>query len=258
MDTEDRVKREQAAYDHGLSRGLYNRLFLHTHHQYRQHRYASVGQLIRSVPHERMLEIGFTGWLTFLEVNQLIPNDLTCINISERELQDGIDAARSSLVKPKFQIMDAHHLQFPDGSFDIVFGVSVLHHLELEKGLAEVRRVLKPGGIMIFAEPLDMNPVGRLVRAFTPKARTSDERPFRDHDLRLVQKYFACDLHFEQLLSVPFGFVSGLMFSNPDNPLTRFAFGLDERLKRTLPGLGRLYRHVLIVGRPHAQVTATD
>ena len=52
-------------------------------------------------------------------------------------------------------------LAFPEASCDVVFGVSVLHHLELDTALREIRRVLKPHGVMIFAEPLDINPLGR-------------------------------------------------------------------------------------------------
>jgi len=95
-----------------------------------------------------------------------------------------------------------------------------------------------------------VNPVGRLVRSLTPRARTADERPFRSGDLALVTKYFDCDFHYEQLLSVPLGLASGLLFPDPDNPLTRLAFRLDEGLARALPALGPCYRHVLIAGRP--------
>ncbi|HQV00102.1 MAG TPA: class I SAM-dependent methyltransferase, partial [Bacteroidia bacterium] len=41
---------------------------------------------------------------------------------------------------------------------DVVFGSSVLHHLEFEASLNEIYRVLKPGGRMVFAEPNMLNP----------------------------------------------------------------------------------------------------
>ena len=43
-------------------------------------------------------------------------------------------------------------LQMP-GRFDTVIGSSVLHHLEIEPALADIYRLLKPGGVMAFAEP---------------------------------------------------------------------------------------------------------
>jgi SAM-dependent methyltransferase len=42
----------------------------------------------------------------------------------------------------------AHDLPFPDGSIDVVFGIAILHHLDLDLVGREVRRVLKPGGTL--------------------------------------------------------------------------------------------------------------
>ena len=53
---------------------------------------------------------------------------------------------------------DAERLPFPDDSFDVVYGSSVLYHRELRAALAEVHRVLKHGGRLAFAEPNLLNP----------------------------------------------------------------------------------------------------
>jgi ubiquinone/menaquinone biosynthesis C-methylase UbiE len=46
---------------------------------------------------------------------------------------------------------DAETLPFPDESFDLVFGHAVLHHIpDLARGFAEFRRVLRPGGTLVF------------------------------------------------------------------------------------------------------------
>ena len=46
---------------------------------------------------------------------------------------------------------EAERLPFEDGSFDLVFGHAVLHHIpDLERGFAEFRRVLRPGGALAF------------------------------------------------------------------------------------------------------------
>ena len=44
------------------------------------------------------------------------------------------------------------------GSFDAVIGSSVLHHLDLRSALLHIRRLLKPGGRLSFAEPNMLNP----------------------------------------------------------------------------------------------------
>ncbi len=51
----------------------------------------------------------------------------------------------------KAQSADAEELPFAQDSFDLVFGHAVLHHVpDLGRGLAEIRRVLRPGGTVAF------------------------------------------------------------------------------------------------------------
>jgi ubiquinone/menaquinone biosynthesis C-methylase UbiE len=51
---------------------------------------------------------------------------------------------------------DCANLPLPDASADIVFCHQTFHHLvEQDRALAEFRRVLKPGGILLFAESTD-------------------------------------------------------------------------------------------------------
>jgi 2-polyprenyl-3-methyl-5-hydroxy-6-metoxy-1,4-benzoquinol methylase len=42
--------------------------------------------------------------------------------------------------------------------FDAVIGSSVLHHLEIDEALKVIYRLLKPGGVLAFAEPNMLNP----------------------------------------------------------------------------------------------------
>ena len=145
--------------------------------------------------------------------------------------------------------MDAHQLDFPAGHFDLVFGAGILHHLDLDVALRELHRVLRPSGLFVFSEPLDNNPVGWLVRWLTPRARTEDETPFRFEHIASIRRWFDCELHFEQLLSVPVGLVSRALFKEPDNGLTRFAYSVDEFVQLRLPAAGPYFRKVTMVGR---------
>jgi len=73
---------------------------------------------------------------------------------------------------------------FADDSFDYVFGANVLHHVDTAQCLEEVKRVLKPGGIGAFWDPVDYNPVINVYRRMADHVRTEDEHPMRMDDMK--------------------------------------------------------------------------
>ncbi len=121
-----------------------------------------------------------------------------------------------------FLVMDCEALAFPDRSFDIIFIAGVLHHIDLEKALSELRRVLKPDGLVIAYEALGHNPLIQLYRKLTPHLRTEYETNhiLKMSSLKLARKYFGevqpRFFHLFVLSAVPFrkfpGFPSVLRF----------------------------------------------
>ena len=53
-----------------------------------------------------------------------------------------------------------------DAFFDAVVGSSVLHHLDIETALKKIYTLLRPGGLMCFAEPNMLNPQVFIERKF--------------------------------------------------------------------------------------------
>lgn len=66
----------------------------------------------------------------------------------------GIDIA-PEFARPDVLIRDiSHGIPFPDGAYDFVFCIEVLEHVPNPfDTLAEIRRVLKPGGVLILSVP---------------------------------------------------------------------------------------------------------
>ena len=72
---------------------------------------------------------------------------VTGFDISNAEIAEANERAAELGVSDRatFKVADAHALDLPDDAFDIIAGVSILHHLEVEPALREIRRVLRPG-----------------------------------------------------------------------------------------------------------------
>ena len=105
---------------------------------------------------------------------------------------DLIDIARARLkanhisADVEFIVGSAHDLPLPNGSVDVVFGMAILHHLDLALSASEVKRVLRKGGRAIFQEPVQNSKVIKLIRRLMPyKAPDVSpfERPLTDSEL---------------------------------------------------------------------------
>jgi ubiquinone/menaquinone biosynthesis C-methylase UbiE len=248
----ERAEREKVAHDQGLERETYNKVLRNAGGYYTDKRLEIIQGELKNKNGGDFLELGSSSWSRWIDEGEVSPGRLTCINISQRELDKGIAAARTSRLSPEFILMDANRLNFPDNSFDAVFGGGILHHIEFEQALAEVRRVLRPGGIMLFEEPLNINPVGKIVRSLTPKARTDDERPLTNRELNFCAKNFRMRSRYLQFLSVPAGVATGLLRMKPRNPVNRLFYHLDELILKVAPFMGRQYRHVILIGQKEA------
>ncbi len=64
-----------------------------------------------------------------------------------------LSIAREKLKGFEFQVMDCQDIKFDEGTFDTVFMGLVLLFTQPEKALKESRRILKPGGLLIIADP---------------------------------------------------------------------------------------------------------
>jgi SAM-dependent methyltransferase len=108
------------------------------------------------------------------------------------------------------RVADAESIPYDDGTFDLVVGHAVLHHIpDVELALREVLRVLRPGGRFVFAgEPSRVGDwyarrLGRLTWAATirvtslPPLRASWSRPPAelDESSRAAALESAVDLH---------------------------------------------------------------
>jgi SAM-dependent methyltransferase len=98
------------------------------------------------------LEIGSgTGYFSLNLLQLGIVEQLTATDISPGMLRRLSSTAATLGLEAETIATEAEQLPFDDESFDLVFGHAVLHHIpDLERALAEFRRVLRPGGAIAF------------------------------------------------------------------------------------------------------------
>ncbi len=103
--------------------------------------------------YRRSLEIGSgTGYFTLNLMRAGIVEQATCTDISAGMLSTLAGNAERLGLTVSTLTADAESLPFEDESFDLVLGHAVLHHIpDLAKAFSEFRRVLAPGGTLLFA-----------------------------------------------------------------------------------------------------------
>lgn len=254
-----RARNEKELYNKGINRKRYNAHFGRANwgQGYADIREKNiVSGVLKKGKGKNVLELGSTSWHTFIDFHNYAPDHLTCINISEKELEKGIAMSAKLCTRKycqhEFQVMDAHNLEFPDGTFDIIFGNAILHHLNFETALKELYRVLKPDGEIVFVEPLARNPVGKLVRRLTPDARTPDEKLLDKEEFLILKRYFNLENSYFQLFYVPASVVSKYIFKSAENPVMYVADKVDCFLERIFrkTNFCLYYRIVVIKGSP--------
>jgi len=120
-----------------------------------QRRAAKIATGAKLGPGVRALEIG-CGTGLFTEMFAKTGARLVAVDIS----LDLLEKARGRKLPPdnvqflemRFEDCDV------DDPFDAIIGSSVLHHLDINAALPKIYGLLKPGGIMSFAEPNMINP----------------------------------------------------------------------------------------------------
>jgi ubiquinone/menaquinone biosynthesis C-methylase UbiE len=108
-------------------------------------------------PGMRVLDIGCgPGTISVGLAAAVSPGEFCAIDLEESQVSQALEVARKAgLTASDFVVADALHLPFPDSHFDVVHCHAVLTHVpDTLTVLAEIRRVLRTGGIFGAREPI--------------------------------------------------------------------------------------------------------
>lgn len=103
-----------------------------------------IWEAISAAVPERVLEVGGGEGRLSARVRDDLGADVTLVDLSERMVElaqkKGLDA----------YVADVQQLPFEDASFDLVIAAWMLYHVpDIDRGLAEIARVLGPGGRLV-------------------------------------------------------------------------------------------------------------
>ena len=129
-----------------------------------------------------------------------------------------------------FGLAGAQDIPLEDESVDVVFMFKSLHHVPLElmdESLQEIRRVLKPGGMVYISEPVFAGDFNEILRLF------HDEQKVREAAFNAVKKAVDEDLFNlveETFFNSPMTFESFADFENKVLNVTHTDHTLDESI----------------------------
>ena len=110
--------------------------------------------------------------------------------------------------------------------FDVVFGNSILHHMDSQKARDSISDLLHKSGEFLFLEPMGHNPLINLYRYLTPNERTPDEHPFLLNDFEIYEEKFKLQIKYFHLFDLLTIRLKGRM----ENSLQRIVSLLEQFL----------------------------
>jgi ubiquinone/menaquinone biosynthesis C-methylase UbiE len=146
----------------------------------------------------------------------------------------------------QFDVRAAGSLDYPSQSFDVVAGFAILHHLhtQLPTICDEIDRLLKPGGVAAFIEPVANSRVLRGLRRIIPGPThaTPDERQLTYADFSPMRERFR-SVEFHHFYNLER--LTRILGSRSMLPLR----WVDHHAQRVLPFIKSAYGLCLVIAR---------
>ncbi|WP_324716786.1 methyltransferase domain-containing protein [Carboxydochorda subterranea] len=196
-------------------------------------------EMLRPRPGERALDVatggGHTAFRLANHVAEVIGLDLT------EAMRDPFErtAREHGLHNVRFHVGDAEHLPFEDGAFDVVVSRRAPHHFaDIRRALAEMTRVLRPGGRLGIA---DMSPpedpgAAALLNALELARDSSHARAYTPGEWRELVTRAGLEVTHLETVSADVPWEQWLAPISPDSPEGKAAARLIQQADAAVVG----------------------
>lgn len=175
-------------------------------------------------------------------------------DISEANINNCQNLFSKNKAAGNFLVSPAETLPFDDEYFDVIVGIDILHHVDIERSMKEIRRILRPNGLAIFREPVEVSLLDkirntRLVKTFVPNHAslenhiTEDERKLNETDFKIILKEFPKTKIERSLVLSRFD----KFIRSSDNKSASTLERLDYWISKIFPAWGKLGGAAVIV-----------
>jgi 2-polyprenyl-3-methyl-5-hydroxy-6-metoxy-1,4-benzoquinol methylase len=209
----------------------------------------------------RILEVGAGGgslavWLA-LQGAEVVGIDVSggILEVARRRAEVSGVADRTTFVHAPIESFDPAEAGIDVTAFDAIIGNNVVHHFERDLAMANLGRLLAPGGIAVFCEPVLFVPelvrkvryAGLVARRFPPHTHTPDERSLNETDLAIMRQ------HFRHVSWKPFQLLCRLQnFVELSDRTWHRLEAIDRKVLAAVPASRRACRMVVVtLGLPY-------
>jgi 2-polyprenyl-3-methyl-5-hydroxy-6-metoxy-1,4-benzoquinol methylase len=203
----------------------------------------------------RILEVGAGGgslavWLA-QQGADVVGIDVSggILDVARRRAEVSGVGDRTTFVHAPIETFDLADEGLDPTPFDAIIGNNVVHHFERHLAMANIGRLLAPGGVAVFCEPVLFVPEivrsirysGPVAKRFPPHTHTPDERSLNEDDFAIMRA------HFRHVEWKPFQLLCRVQnFVELSDPMWHRLEAIDRRVLTALPVSRRACRIVVL------------
>jgi 2-polyprenyl-3-methyl-5-hydroxy-6-metoxy-1,4-benzoquinol methylase len=171
--------------------------------------YAAAIFWLGNLTNRSVLDVGCgDGWLSIILAKR--GGRVTGFDISAAGVEIARERAAVNGVADRcaFATASMYSLPYPDEAFELVVGMSILHHLgDKPRAAKELCRVMQPGAVAVFSEPFGNALWFERLRLLVPIASQAEEDPtewrkqFKYRDLEAFAPFFEIEVQEWQFFS---------------------------------------------------------